>query len=130
MLYNKVQTYTRAFVSALESVPEKKYPEHVARFLIILKKRGDMKLAGKIFQEFGKAWARRGKRALEVISAKQLLEREERVVELFSKEHNFLLTRRIVPEVKGGYALIVNDTTLVDGTIRGKLRKLWQSFRF
>ena len=126
---NKTKIYSRALKEVLESVAEEEIPEKIRNFKNLLKKRGELKTAGRIMREFKKIWSQKKGRAAEVITATPLTEEQRGKISRSLKEKGFIIKEKVDPAALGGIALIFGDENLIDRTIKNKIRLLWRNIK-
>ena len=71
-MQNKTKAYAQALKEVLENATNKVQGERISNFKKLVKRRGDLKLVSKIFQEFQKLWLERNGKIGKVVSAKPL----------------------------------------------------------
>lgn len=121
--------YAKALAEAITS-PEAKGArgaEIAANFLALLRKNGDEAHARKIIEEAARmARGKGGIRKLTVESARPLTVAQEKMVRALTKPEDVVETR-IDPELIAGIRVIMNDELQFDGSLRGKLDKIFNS---
>ncbi len=119
--------YAKALVSAIDRAKGKRVKERMRNFLLLLKKRGDLKRLPGILRTFDALWQKRRGKVLEIVSAEPLSRRSKsEALRLFPKNKVFL-KETIDARVIAGAALFVEHTYLFDGTVREKLRRMFIS---
>lgn len=125
MMPSKQITYAKALVAALDRAKGKHVKERVRNFLLLLKKRGDLKRLPGVLRTFDALWQSRRGKALEIVSAEPLSQRSKsEALGLFPKKKVFL-KEIIDSRVIAGAALFVEHKYLFDGTVREKLRRMF-----
>lgn len=115
---NKAKLYSKAFILALHGVDRKEAEIRIIRFVGLLKKHGDLKIAGEIISEIRSAKAKKNT----VVSARPLsIETKEKIEKLLKAE----VKERVNPDVIGGMALFLNNELLIDGTVKRKIAKIF-----
>ncbi len=127
-MQNKARLYAAVLAASLAKTQSgKEVQERIVRFKEILKKRGDLKIAGRVMQEFSKAWkAAQGTQAVLVSAKRSTNGAKEKISSLLEKK-GFHVQEEIRPEVIGGLAILLGAEFLIDGTLRAKLDKMWSS---
>lgn len=120
-------------ISLYESLKEARGEEirkRIANFLIMIKKRKDLKLLNKIFQNFIKVYQEQeGILTAEVISARPLTEKvKKEIIKWLKKftERTATLEEKIDSKILGGIIIKFNETIL-DTSLKSQLKKLQQS---
>lgn len=120
-------------ISLYESLKEARGEEirkRIANFLIMIKKRKDLKLLNKIFQNFIKIYQEQeGILTTEIITAKPLTEKvKEEIIKWLKKFTNRTATleEKIDSKILGGIIIKFNETIL-DTSLKSQLKKLQQS---
>lgn len=115
---NKVKAYVEAFNSSFEGVDRKEAEKRIVRFIELLKKHGDLKLASKII--LGIQAQRELKNT--VVSASALPKKtKEKIEKLLGGE----IKESVNPNVIGGMALFLNNEFMIDGTVKRKITKIF-----
>ncbi|MDO8470824.1 MAG: F0F1 ATP synthase subunit delta [bacterium] len=118
-------TYAKALVAALDKAKGKHIQERMRNFLLLLKKRGDLKRLPGVIRTFNALWSARGGRVLEVVSAEPLSKSSRsRVLRLFPKK-KISLQESLEPRLIAGAAVFLGKEYLFDGTLREKLRRMF-----
>ncbi|MDP2735806.1 MAG: F0F1 ATP synthase subunit delta [bacterium] len=118
----KTLVYARALLSAFLKAPEKEQRGIAARFRQLLKKRGDLKLASSVLQEFCKLWESRNGIVARVVTAK-----ESSVTDAVKKaldRQGYQVAKEQDPRLVGGAAVFLGNEYLVDNSVKGRLQKL------
>lgn len=118
----KTLVYARALLETFKQVPEKEWKGVALRFKRLLKKRGDLKLASSILQEFGKLWESREGTVARVVTAKE--PSAAGAVEKALEERGYQVKREADMRLIGGVAVFLGNEYLADNSVRGRLRKL------
>jgi len=128
---SKAKTYAQVMVESFDGLPagrqglsEKEITIRVRRLKILLQKRGDFKQLSKILQEFSRAWKERKGRVAEVVTAEPLSSKVRESLRKSLKEKGYIMEERIDPNVIGGIALYLGRDYMIDGTARGKLKRI------
>lgn len=119
-------TYARALVAALDAAKGKRVQERVRNFLLLLKKRGDMKRLPQVMREFRSLWQSRHGRVLEVVAAEPLQKSAKNKEFALFRKQKFFLQETIDPRVVAGLAFFVGKEYIVDGTVRTKLQRMFE----
>lgn len=115
---NKVKAYAEALMSSLDGVDEKEVKKRIVRFVELLKKHRDLKLASDIISEIQSS----GESKNTVISARRLpKETKDRIEKLLESEVKEIIN----PNVIGGIALLLDNKFLIDGTIKRKIANIF-----
>ena len=115
---NKVRAYAQALREALEKADTKETKQRIGRFVTLLKKQGDLKIAGEILLELQS----QEKEGVVLVSARPLSKQAKEHIEEFLKER---VKEKVDPAVVGGVALFINNELLIDGTVKKKLEKIF-----
>ena len=124
MPQSKAKTYAEVMVESFDGLSEKEAAKRVQRLKTLLSKRGDFKQLSKILQEFSRAWKERKGQIAEVVTAEPLSSKARESMEESLKEKGYIMEERIDSSVIGGIALYLGRDFLIDGTIRGKLKRI------
>ena len=111
-------------VESFDGFSEKEATERVKSLKILLQKRGDFKQLSKILYEFTRAWKERKGPVAEVVSTEPLSGKVRESMEKSLKKKGYIMEERIDSSVIGGIALYLGRDFLIDGTIRGKLKRI------
>jgi len=120
----KASLYAKVLVQSLESAPEQKQKEIVARFKGILKKRGDLRHVSAVLQEFAKLWEKRKGKIAHMVSATELPSSFVSLVRSVVKKKGYQVKEEHDENLIGGVAVFFGNEYLFDNTVRGKLQKL------
>ncbi|MBI2406357.1 MAG: F0F1 ATP synthase subunit delta [Candidatus Harrisonbacteria bacterium] len=124
IIQHKARVYAQLLVDALRKAKGAAVAARVANFKKLLKRTGDLKIAGKVVKEFERLWARReGEVALAVV-ARPLHDAARKKLAATLKANGYVLQEKIDPNVLGGVQLRLGEELLVDGTIMNKLQRL------
>jgi len=121
---SKAKIYAQVMVESFDGLSEKETVKRVKSLKILLQKRGDFKQLSKILQEFSRAWKERKGRVAEVVSAESLSSKARVKMEKSLKKKGYIMEERIDPTVIGGTALYLGRDYVIDGTVRGKLKRI------
>lgn len=90
----------------------------------LLYKRGASKQVSRILQEFARAWKERKGQIALALSAAPLPEQTKKHVEQSLSKKRYIMEEKVDPGVIGGLALFLGNDYVIDGTIRGKLKRI------
>lgn len=121
---NKAKTYARLMVDALDGLSEKEAKQKIHIIKQLLHKRGDFKQVSRILQEFTRAWKERKGKVATVLSAEPLVDKMRKQFQEALSKKRYIMEERIDPSAIGGVALSLGNEFLIDGTIRGKLKRI------
>ena len=124
MPQDKAKTYAKVLVETLEQASEATAKKIVQRFKLMLQKRGDVKYASEILREFAKAWKERKGPIAMVVSAESLAPAVRKEMEQSLATKNYRVEEKVDKSVIGGIAVFLGNNFLIDGTIRGKLKRI------
>lgn len=128
-MQSKARLYASVLVSAFEGAKGAEILKRADRFKALLKKRGDLKIAGKVLREFAKAQkAATGKQAV-LVSAKRVAKEGREKISALLEKKGYQTEERVAPELIGGLAIILENEILIDGTIQSKLARILSSLR-
>ena len=119
----KSKLYAKALVKVLDGKSEKEQKLVAQRLKQLLKKRGNVRLISEILKEA--EHLQQGNPA-QVVSAVKLSEKARSTLEKSLEEKGFSMQEKIDESVIGGTVIYLGKEYMIDGTIRGKLQKLWQ----
>lgn len=125
-MQNKARLYAKVLSDSLEKVSESEAQKRIRRFRNLLKKRGDLRLLSTILQEFHRIWKERKGKVAQAVSAKPLGATLENSLETKLRKQGFILESKVEESVGGGVALYLGNEYLVDNTIKGRLKRIWQ----
>lgn len=128
LLQNKVKTYAGVLVGALDGKTESEAALIVERFNTLLKKRGDLKIAGRILQAFKKLWAQKDGKVALVVGTQKLTDESKNKIKVSLEKKGFVVKGKSDQAILGGIAVFIGDDFLIDGTIRNKIKRLWLEF--
>ena len=124
-MQNKTRKYAKALASVLEKAESKSEAEKIAkRFKHLLYKRGMVKKSGQILQEFSRILKEKDGREAVVVSALKLESKTKNKIEKNLAEKGYRMEEKVDPSLIGGIALILGNEYLIDGTLKGKLKRL------
>ncbi|MBI1984504.1 MAG: F0F1 ATP synthase subunit delta [Candidatus Wildermuthbacteria bacterium] len=123
-MQNKARLYAAVLLSSLQKASGSELEKRAKRFRDLLKKRGDLKLAANILQEFKKLWRERKGKIAEVQSAKPLLRSQAAVFRKKLQKQGFIFENKVDESAIGGVAVLLGNEYFVDNTVKGKLRKI------
>ena len=129
-MQSKAKTYAHVMVESLDGLSEKEAAKRVKRLKALLQRRGDSKHISKILREFARAWKERRGQTGEAVSAEPLSKQTRERVEKALKQKGYVMEERVDPSVLGGIALFLGSSFLIDGTVRGKLKRLAKTLQF
>lgn len=92
-----------------------------AKFKLFLKKRKDLRLAGRIFEEAARIMKEEIGRKAELFTASP--------ADANFKKYNFFVQKKVLPALLGGATLIIENKFIIDETFLAKLRRLWFFFK-
>lgn len=122
---NKVRLYAQLLQKLAHDVSGKEFEERARKFIQLLHDRGDSRLVGSILKEFERMWkSGEGKEALIVAEGPLSKEMKERFEKILEKE-GYRVQEKIDEDAKGGAILFLGNEYMIDGTVRGKLNKIW-----
>ena len=132
MPQDKAKTYAKVLAETLEEASEaearldaaRQAKEKAQRFKLMLRKRGDAKYASEILREFVKAWKERKGPIATVVSAESLAPAIRKEMEQSLATKNYRVEEKVDKSVIGGIAVFLGNNFLIDGTIRGKLKRI------
>jgi F0F1-type ATP synthase delta subunit len=128
LLQNKVKTYASVLVGVLDGKTEREAIPIIDRFNLLLKKRGDLKLAGRVLQAFKKLWAQKDGKVALVIGTQKLTDENKNKIKVSLENKGFVVNGKSDQRILGGIAIFVGEDFLIDWTIRNKIKRLWQNF--
>lgn len=123
--------YAKALLAAYDETSEEKRSELLKHFVLMLKKKRDMKKVDRILNALAEqVHDREGIVRVDVVTAKTLTPTTQ--TSLVDKlrtalKKDILLKELVDPDVIGGIQVRIGDT-LIDGTVRHSLDKLKSSF--
>lgn len=120
----KAKIYARVLINSLEGATESKRKNVMGRFTKLLQKRGDLRKLSAILREADKLWQDKKGKLAQVVSAQGLSPEERTDVESFLRKKGYRMEEEADPLVIGGIALVLNNEFVIDGTIRGKLKRI------
>lgn len=118
--------YAKALDEALAD-PKANHAVIAKNFVGLVRKNGDESHFRKILEEAGRfARGRTGIRKVAVESARTLGKVQEKMVQQFLKPGD-VVTYETNPDLVAGIKIIVNDEMQFDGTMKGKLDRLFEN---
>ena len=124
MRQSKAKTYAKAMVVAFEGLSEKEAKKRAQILKRVLYKRGDSKHISKILQEFARAWKERSGQTAIVLSGELLSGKTRKQFKESLAKKRYIMEEKNDPGVIGGVAIFLGNSFLIDGTIRGKLKRI------
>lgn len=123
-MQHKTRVYAKVLFDFLQKGKKEEFAQRIKRFKDLLKRRGDLKFASGVLQEFSKLWKERKGKIATVISAKLFSNtfKESFVKKL--KKHGFVFEHMIDEKVIGGVAIFLGNEYMIDSTIQGRLTTL------
>ncbi len=121
---NDPRQYARALVEGFEGISEKKAKEKAERFKKIVYKHGAAKRIGEILMKFTELWRERKGPIASVVSATPLSSKTKTRMGKILKSKKYVMKEEVNPSVIGGVAMFLGNEYLIDGTFKGKLRRL------
>ena len=119
-----IQNYAKALVETIED-PKANQNVIAKNFLALVRKNGDEGRAKKILEEASRlSRGKSGGREVVIESARPLGKSQEKLLQQFVKPGD-TLKYTIDPDLVAGVKIIVNDDMQFDGTMKGKLDKLF-----
>ena len=119
--------YAKALVEAIGDVKEKDKEAIVKNFLALLRKNGDDAHLAKILGEAERFMReKQGTRKLTVESARPIGTFVKALLKNIAKPGD-LFEEKINPELVAGIKILVNDELEFDGSLKGKLDKLFSN---
>lgn len=119
--------YAKALLDTLEGKSEKEQKDIAQRLKQLLKKRGDLRLLSAILKEVESL--QQGNSA-QVVTAFKLSEQRRNMVKKYLEQKGFSMKEKVDARVLGGIAVYLGKEYMIDGTVRGKLQKLWQKISY
>jgi F0F1-type ATP synthase delta subunit len=129
-MQSKAKTYAAIMVEAFDGLSEKEAAKKVQSVKQLLYKRGDFKMLSKILYEFSRAWRERNGKTATAITAEPLSGKAQKDVRNALEKKGYVAEEKIEPNVLGGMALFLGNNFLIDGTIRGKLKRISNSIHY
>lgn len=123
---SKARIYGEILKEVLEKTPAKKRKALFQNFKDLLKKRGDLRLLARAVQEFKTAWENRKGKKGTVVFAKIPSARARRSLIKTLKRKGFIYEQVVDPTLVAGAEIFLGNDYLIDSSIKGKLRTLWQ----
>jgi F0F1-type ATP synthase delta subunit len=118
--------YAKALDEALAD-PKANHAVIAKNFIDLVRKNGNEGHFQKILEEAGRfARGRTGIRKVVIESARTLGKSQEKTLQQFIKPGD-VVTYAMDPELVAGIKIIVNDELQFDGTMKGKLDKLFEN---
>ena len=122
---HSVRDYAKALVGAIEDPATKDKTVIAKNFLALVRANGDDARLKKILDEAARiSRGRGGGRDVVIESARPLARSQEKEVHQFIKPGD-TVSYRTDPELVAGIKIMVNDEMQFDGTMKGKLDKLF-----
>lgn len=116
--------YAISLYESTKNVDEIELQNRVKNFINILKKNNNMSLANKIIENFYSYYREKKKISkIEIISSEKLKpEAINKIVQKFSKQTE--IEEKIDRSLIGGIVIKIDDSILIDGSIKRKLEDL------
>lgn len=124
---HKAKLYAKALKAALEGKSSNEEKKIIRRFKELLKKRGDLRIAYHVEQEF-KLLQEDGTPA-EVITAEPLSQDAKTDMKKTLEKKGFSMKETVDPNLIGGTAVFLGTEYMIDGTVRGKLNRIAKLLR-
>jgi F0F1-type ATP synthase delta subunit len=121
--------YARALAEVVETTKPEDTDLVVRNFLDMVRKNGDEIHLEKILEETAR-FARKngGIRKIVVESARELSSRNRKEIAGFTKPGD-VMVENINPELIAGIRVVINDELQLDGTLKGKLDKVFENIQ-
>lgn len=120
----KASLYAKVLVQSFNGASEKKQREIAVRFKSLLKKRGDLRRASLVLQEFLKLWEERNGKIARIVSSSELPSSIATQMKSVLKKSGYQVKEEQNENVIGGAAVFLGHEYLFDNTVKGKLQKL------
>ena len=124
---HKAKMYAKAFLEAADGKSEEEQKYVAQRLRQLLKKRGDLRLLSHILKEIESL--QQGNPA-QVVTAFKLSEQARSTLEKSLEQKGFSMQEKVDAHVIGGIVMYLGKEYMIDGTVRGKLQKLWQKISY
>jgi len=111
-------------VEAFDGLSEKEAGKRAQNWKHLLYKRGASKQVSKILQEFARAWKERNGKMAVLLTAEPLPDKTSKQFEAALSKRQYRTEEKVDPSVIGGVALFLGNEYVIDGTIRGKLKRI------
>lgn len=121
---NKTKKISEALVSVFDGVGEEEAKDRAKRFKKLILKWGMTKETSEILKRFSRDWRERNGKIATVLSHEPLSSEAKQKIEESLKKNNYTFEEKIDKSVIGGVSLSLGNEYLIDGTIKGKLKKL------
>lgn len=122
---NKARTYATALFETLLGKSAKEAEIRIVRFVALLKKHGDLKIAREVISAFRTLLKEQeGKEGI-LVTARPLSQKASQRMRALLDKKGIAITEEVNPAVIGGAALFVNREFLIDGTVKTKLEKIF-----
>ena len=124
MIY-KAKNYAELLLSLTEDKAEAEQTTIIQKFVRLLKKHNVLHYASPIIREFDRLYrVRHGITKVNIESAREL-NKQQRVEINKNLPVDSQITTQVKPELLGGIKLIINDSLLIDGTLKHRLDQLF-----
>ena len=124
---HKAKMYAKAFLEAADSKTEEEQRHIAQRLRQLLKKRGDLRLLSHVLKE--RESLQQGN-PVKVVTAFKLSEQAKSTLEKSLEQKGFSMQEKVDAHVIGGIVMYLGKEYMIDGTVRGKLQKLWQKISY
>jgi len=123
----KAKRYAQALSLVLEGVSEEESKKIAQRFKLLLQKRGDLRLLSEILKEFSHIQEEKKGKIAQVFTATEFSKEMKDIVEDSLQKEGYQMKEQVESVLIGGTAIMVGNEYMIDGTIRGKIQRLWKS---
>src|SRR3989338_3962709 len=120
----KAKIYARVLVDSLKEAKQHKQTEIMRAFKTLLQKRGDVRQLSAILREAEKLWHDTEGKLAKLVSAEALTSGDKESIEKFLNKVGYRMEEEIDPKLIGGMALILENSFVIDNTVRGKLQRI------
>lgn len=120
----KTSLYAKVLVQSFDGASVEKQREIAIRFKSLLKKRGDLRRASSVLQEFLKLWEERNGKIARMVSANELPSSIATQMKSMLKKDGYQVKEEQNESLIGGTAVFLGNEYLFDNTVKGKLQKL------
>ena len=124
-MQSKTAGYAQFLVELAKASSKSEFQKKTAVFAEILRKRGDARLFPKIVQEFERRWTATEGRYATVITGSELSAVLQKQLQDTLSKKGYDVKKRVREDMGEGTAILLGDSYLIDGTVRGKLQELF-----
>ncbi|MBI4138266.1 MAG: F0F1 ATP synthase subunit delta [Candidatus Wildermuthbacteria bacterium] len=120
----KTRRYANALLNAVQNASEKEAKDRIARFLLLLKKRGDYRMLGQVLYAFKSAWKKKDGEVALFVRARAVSGTPDRVLEHIIERKGYKVEELVNKELIGGLTVFLGTSYCIDNSVKGRLKHI------